>query len=112
MTPHIWDSSELDRRHRSAFFLKKRHCSLDVFLVQFSDEVRALNKTFKRTSTPQNHAALTSARLRFLDTFFSSSHLEEEEFDGEFENLVDDQMRYIGFLEFKDSNAKCDILVF
>ena len=34
-------------------------------LTQLSDEVRALNKTFKRTSTPQNHAALTSARLRF-----------------------------------------------
>ena len=34
-------------------------------LTQLSDEVRALNKTFKRTSTPQNHAAITSGRLRF-----------------------------------------------
>ena len=25
-----------------------------------------------------------------LNTFFSGSHLKEEEFDGEFENLVDD----------------------
>ena len=32
-----------------------------------------------------------------LDTFFSGSHLKEEEFDGEFEKLVDDQMRYIAF---------------
>ena len=34
-------------------------------LTQLSNEVRALNKTFKRTSTTQNHAALTSARLWF-----------------------------------------------
>ena len=32
-----------------------------------------------------------------LNKFFSGSHLKEEEFDGEFENLVDDQMRYIDF---------------
>ena len=36
-------------------------------LTQLSNEVRSLGKTYKRTSTPQNHEALLKARARFKD---------------------------------------------
>ena len=36
-------------------------------LTQLSNEVRSLGKTYKRTSTPQNHEALLKARARFKE---------------------------------------------
>ena len=36
-------------------------------LTQLGNEVRSLGKTYKRTSTPQNHEALLKARARFKE---------------------------------------------
>ena len=36
-------------------------------LTQLNNEVRSLGKTYKRTSTPQNHEALLKARARFKE---------------------------------------------
>ena len=42
-------------------------------LTQLSNEVRSLGKTYKRTSTPQNHDALLRARARFKEELSTSA---------------------------------------